>query len=1010
MKPLHPAEIDSEGLASSLRKRIRGEVRFDNGSRALYSTDSSNYRHVPIGVVIPRTIDDVLETVEAARHFGAPILARGGGTSLAGQCCNFGVVIDMSKYLNRILDVDPQRRIARVQPGVVLDQLNRNIQHHKLMYGPDPSTHAYCTFGGMIGNNSCGVHSVMAGRTAENVESLDVLTYDGARFRAERSSDIELQRVMNCGERQARIYSELKTLRDKYTDAIRERFPNIPRRSSGYNLDELLPEKGFHVARALVGTESTCALVLEATVRLVYRPPARTLVVLGYPDVYSAGDHVTEIMEYKPIGLEGIDDVLVENMRKKGLHTGDLKFLPEGKGFLLVEFGGETREESDDAATRMMRHLRWSLHPPSMKLYDDPAEEHLVWEIRESGLGATARVPGEPDTWEGWEDSSVPPERLGGYLRDLRALFEKYGYRCALYGHFGQGCVHTRIDFDLKTSAGIHKYKSFIHDAAQLVTSYGGSLSGEHGDGQSRAELLPIMFGPKLVQAFREFKRIWDPDNKMNPGKIVDAQKADESLRFGADYNPWQPATTFKFPDDDGQFVRATERCVGVGKCRRDEGGTMCPSYMVTREEMHSTRGRAHLLWEMLQRNPIEGGWKDQHVYDALDLCLSCKGCKGDCPVNVDMATYKAEFLSHYYEGRARPRSAYAMGFIQQWARLASLMPGVVNFFTQTSPFSVIAKIAAGVSLERQIPQFAPETFKAWIDRRQRRRQKGRSASRRVILWPDTFTNHFDPEIAQAAVDVLEHAGFDVDVPLEPMCCGRPLYDFGFLQMAKRHLEEILGVLAPEIYAGTPVVVLEPSCAATFRDELVNMLPEHPLSRRLAKQTFLLSEFLDKEAPDFHPPKLDARAVVHGHCHHKAIMKMDAEEKTLKKLGVHYEMPDSGCCGMAGAFGFEDRHYDVSMKCGERVLLPKVREAAKSTLIIADGFSCREQIKSATDRRGMHLAQVIKMALDQSSPRTSYPEKIYVRPETVQGTKPLLAAVGIAGVSLLVWTFCRRRL
>ena len=404
----------------------------------------------------------------------------------------------------------------------------------------------------------------------------------------------------------------------------------------------------------------------------------------------------------------------------------------------------------------------------------------------------------------------------------------------------------------------------------------------------------------------------------------------------------------------------------------------MCPSYMVTREEMHTTRGRAHLLWEMLQRNPIEGGWKDEHVHEALDLCLSCKGCKGECPVNVDMATYKAEFLAHYYEGRIRPRSAYAMGFVHRWARIASSIPRLVNFLTHAPLFSSLAKMAAGVAPERQVPAFAPETFTSWFTRTKHSRK---TAPRRVILWPDTFTNHFDPEIAQAAVEVLQAAGFEVDVPSGSMCCGRPLYDFGFLETAREHLLEILGNLAPEIYAGTPMVVLEPSCAATFRDELVNMLPDHPLAKRLNRQTFLLSEFLEKQAPAFDPPKLSRTAIVHGHCHHKAIMKMEAEEKTLKRLGIRYEMPESGCCGMAGAFGFEASHYDVSMKCGERVLLPKVREAPKDALIIADGFSCREQIRSATDRRALHLAQVIKMAMEASSSFSHYPEKRYVREE-----------------------------
>ena len=1001
------SNIDAAALAHELRGTIRGEVRFDEGSRALYATDSSNYRQVPIGVVLPRDVEDAIATVAACHRSGAPLLARGGGTSLAGQCCNVAVVLDLSKYMNSIIEIDPDNKLARVQPGTILDHLRATAERSHLTFGPDPATHSQCTLGGMIGNNSCGVHSVMAGMTSDNIEELEILTYDGLRMRVGRTSDEQLAQIIEEGGRRGEIYGKLRALRDTYADLIRSRYPKIPRRVSGYSLDQLLPENGFHVARALVGTEGTCVTVLEATTRLVYSPPARSLLVLGYADGYRAADHVMEVLAHGPIGLEGFDSHLIENMRKKHLQPENIVLLPEGGGWLLVEFGGENKQEADDRAHGLMEELKRKGDPPIMKLFTNPEEAKRVWLVREAALGATVFVPGEPLGWEGWEDAAVPPEKLGRYLRDLRKLLDRYGYVSALYGHFGQGCVHTRINFDLTSRDGINTFRSFIEDAADMVVGYGGSISGEHGDGQSRAELLPKMYGPELIQAFREFKAIWDPDGKMNPGKVVDPYRLDENLRLGIVYHPPQLATHFKFPDDQGSFARATLRCVGVGKCRRTEGGTMCPSYMVTHEEEHSTRGRAHMLFEMLQGDGLSGGWRDEHVKEALDLCLACKGCKGDCPVNVDIATYKSEFLSHYYQGRLRPRSSYVMGLIYWWARLASHVPGVVNFFSQTPLLRDVAKMVAGVAPQRQMPVFASQTFKEWFRQRGPRNQ----GHPKVLLWPDTFNNYFHPETAKAAVEVLEAVGYQVEVPEQSLCCGRPLYDQGMLATAERLLRQILDTLQPQITAG-----LEPSCVAVFRDEMLNLFPNDEDARRLSKQTFLLSEFLERKVQDYQLPQLRRKALVQGHCHHKAIMRMGAEEAVLKKLGLDFEVLDSGCCGMAGIFGFEKAHYEVSIKCGERVLLPAVRHAASDTLIIANGFSCQEQIAQTTERRALHLAQVIQMAMHErgSGLAEEYPEAGYVTPAAHPSPLRLPVALGMSAGLLLIgavvrWVFRKRK-
>ncbi|MGH9615846.1 MAG: FAD-binding and (Fe-S)-binding domain-containing protein [Acidobacteriaceae bacterium] len=969
-KQAHPHEHFSEHLEleSALRDSVRGDVRFDSGSRALYATDASHYRQVPIGVVLPRDTSDVEAAVAACRKFGAAILSRGGGTSLAGQCCNVAVVLDFSKYVDGILHLDFEGKRARVEPGIVLDRVREAAEKYHLTFAPDPATHNRCTLGGMIGNNSCGVHALMGGKTVDNIESMRVLLYGGTVLEVGSTGEDELQTIIQAGGRRGEIYAGLRNIRDRYAGLIRERFPKIPRRVSGYNLDELLPENGFHVARALVGSEGTCVTVLEATLRLMHSPPCRALVGLGFADTFIAADHVPALLKHKPIGLEGFDALIVDFMRKKGLATDDLSLLADGRGHLLVEFGGESREEAVEQAQAMMEACKKFPTPPHARLYSTE-EAARVWHVRESALGATVFVPGQPLRWEGWEDSAVPVDRLGRYLRDLFAAMKPYGYSTPIYGHFGQACIHLRYNFDLETEEGIGKYRRFIDEAADIVLAHGGSLSGEHGDGQARAALLPKMFGPELMRAFSEFKAIWDPTNKMNPGKLADpiaVYQPQDNLRLGAGYRENAVKTHFQFPDDDGSFSHATLRCVGVGACRKETTGAMCPSYMATREEQHSTRGRAHLLWEMLQGELRHQGWQSESVKDALELCLSCKACKHECPVNVDMATYKAEFLSHYYEHRSRPTHAYAFGLMDRWAHLASTMPRMANLPGQIPVVRDVLKAVIGIAPERRIPAFARQSFqnnlRSYNSRPDLKKRARHSSRPLVMLWPDTWNNYFHPQTAQAAGQVLEEAGFHVQVPRGHLCCGRPLYDFGMLDRARQYLCRVLDSLGPQLESGTPIVVLEPSCASVFRDESLGLLINDSRyagpAKKLAAQTFLLSEFLVRKAEHYMPPvQKNRRILLHGHCHEKPMMAEQVQ--LLEASGAHVDLLDSGCCGMAGPFGFEKEKYSISTKLADRVLLPAVERAEKETVIVTNGFSCREQIAQLSDRRAVHLSEAL---------------------------------------------------
>ena len=978
--------VSQSSFERELRRVIEGEVRFDRGTAAVYSTDSSNYRQVPVGVVIPRHEEDVARAVRLARENAVPILARGGGTSLSGQTCNTALVLDFSKYMNTIQRIDRNLGLAVVQPGVVQSHLNAALAPYGLFFAPDPSTKDRCTVGGMIGNNSCGAHSAAHGKTSENLLALDVLLYDGTRLKLGPVSDAEFDATVSAGGRTAEIYQQLRSITTRYGDLVRSRFPKIPRRVSGYNLDELLPENGFNLARALVGSEGTLGITLSATVRAVPRPKQVVLVTLGFADVYLAADAVPWILEHRPEALEGFDQQLVDFGKSKGLDA--IRLLPSGCAFLVIELGGATLDEARGRGDALMQQAQRMPECTGSKLLIDPVERDSVWRLRESGLGSGAPRPGFPRTWPGAEDVAVAPAKLGAYLRRFNTLLEKRQLRVSIYyGHFGQGCVHCRVTFDMLSPEGIAVFRATMEELGDLVGEFEGSISGEHGDGIGRSELLPRMFGSELIPVFEEFKRVFDPDGRMNPGSIVRPHPLDSHLKLGPNYRPLQITTYFDFGADGG-FMGAALRCVGIGKCRKTDAGTMCPSYMATREELHSTRGRARVLFEALN-GALPGGFTDDAMHEALDLCLSCKSCKTECPAAVDMAIYKAEFLSHYYQQHRRPLIAHALGRINEWAALASHAPGLVNSLSR-SFLARPMKRALGIHPNRDLPRFAKETFRRWFIARDGaapaqvapasgRLSRGRPALApvgetptgtaaetaalppEVVLFPDTFNNFYEPEVAIAGTHVLERAGFHVSIPPSQICCGRPLYDQGMLDLAKQRLREAMRVLGPYAERGVPIVGLEPGCILTFRDELPRLFPNEPVAKALAEGTFMLDEFLARKAPAYAPPPRQGRALLHGHCHQKAISGLKHETALLGRMaGLELEVLDAGCCGMAGAFGYEVDHYEISKVLAERVLVPAIQRSEPGTIVISDGFSCRSQVRHfCPEARVMHLAQVL---------------------------------------------------
>ncbi|MFJ8310878.1 MULTISPECIES: FAD-binding and (Fe-S)-binding domain-containing protein [unclassified Streptomyces] len=933
-------ESGPEGeLERELSRAVRGRVDFGVTARALTTMDASNYRRVPLGVVAPRDADDVAAALEVCRTYGVPVVPRGGGTSIAGQATGTGIVLDFTRFMRSLVSVDAAARTAVVQPGVVLDVLREAVAPHGLTFGPDPSTHSRCTLGGMIGNNACGSHSVAWGTTADNIRDLKVVSAQGTLHQ------------LSQGWQKSTAPVGLRDFVSRHLSILRTGYPqDLPRRISGYALDALLPERGADLVRAFCGSEGTLGVVTEATVRLVQAPRARALAVLGYPDESAAAEAAPGLLPYGPLTVEGMAADLVRVRGDVGL--------PRGGAWLFVEAGGATEAEARARAEELAR----AGDAPAAAVVSDPAGMRALWRVREDAAGTATRMPDGTEAWPGWEDCAVPPARLGGYLREFRALLSSYGLRGAPYGHFGDGCIHVRIDFDLLTPAGIARFRGFSEELAGLVVAHGGSLSGEHGDGQARAELLPTMYGPELVGLFGEFKDLWDPAGIMNPGILARPARLDENLRF--EVLPKRPVdVAFGYPHDGGDFSAAVRRCVGVAKCRTAEvssggGEVMCPSFRATGEEAHSTRGRARLLHEMLAGEVVTDGWRSEEVRDALDLCLSCKGCRSDCPVGVDMATYKAEFLHHHYQGRRRPAAHYAMGRLPEWLRAAAPLARPLNAAARVRPLAALAKRIAQIAPERTLPALAPRTFLRAV----RNRPVPRDPA--VILWPDTFTDHLSPEVGRAGLRVLADAGLAAALPPGRVCCGLTYVSTGQLDRARSVMRRTLDVLDPLLGAsGPPVVVLEPSCAAALRADLPELLPADPRAARLAAAVRTFAQALEECAPHWTPPRVDRQVVGQTHCHQHAVLGDAAERRLREKAGLTGGL-SGGCCGLAGNFGFERGHWEVSMACAEEHLLPSVRDAPPGTEVLADGYSCRTQLAQLAGRRARHLAEVLAERLD----------------------------------------------
>jgi FAD/FMN-containing dehydrogenase/Fe-S oxidoreductase len=968
-------------LEHELRKVIAGDVRFDPASRLLYSTDASMYQLEPIGVVIPRDADDVQAAVEVARAQRVALLPRGGGTSLTGQTVNRALVLDFSRWMNRVLEVNADEQWARVQPGLVQDALNHHVRPMGLLFGPDTSTSNRATLGGMLGNNSGGSHSIAYGLTVDHVVEITALLADGTRV---VFGDVTPEEVLRKGRRaglEGQIYREVARIRDAYADEVRARYPRHWRRVAGYNLNELVgvgikpgsvagsdldgTARGLNMARLVVGSEGTLLTIVEAKVRLVRRPAKTALGVIHYRDLQEALESSQSILETGPYAVELTDKMILDLARDNIEQSQRMGFVQgEPAAILIVEYAGASDDEVRAKVAELEARRARERFGYAATLAFDPAEQQSIWKLRKAGLGLLLGMKGDKKPIAFVEDTAVAPEHLAEFVPRFREIFAKHDAVGAYYGHCSVGCLHIRPVIDLKTPRGLEQVRAIADEITGLVLEFGGTISSEHGDGRARSPFLERMYGPRLMGAFRELKRAFDPENRMNPGNIVDSPGILENLRYGVGYTTWAPTTLLDFSGQGG-FAAAVELCNGVGVCRKTLEGTMCPSYMVTKDEEHSTRGRANALRAVLSGRLPPSEFTGTRLYEVMDLCLECKGCKAECPANVDMAKLKYEFLHHYYAANGLPLRNRLFGRIERLLRLGARLPALVNWASGLALHRWLLERVAGIDRRRPLPKLAAQTFTAWF----RHHAPPVAAPRgEVVLFHDTFVTYNTPEVGRAAVELLEAAGYRVAL-VDKKCCGRPLISKGMLAEARVHAAWNVGRLAPYARRSVPIVGLEPSCLLTLRDESVDLLRTDD-ARAVARHAFLLEEFLARERARSLELRFTGggrRVLLHGHCHQKALVGTGPTVAALAWAGFRVEEVDSGCCGMAGSFGFEREHYDISVALGGRRLVPAVKAAPSDTVIVAPGISCRQQIEHLAGRRALHPAEVLRDALSPPS-------------------------------------------
>ncbi len=944
-------------LEHDLRKVVEGEVRFDKMTRLLYSTDASMYQVDPIGVVIPHHAADVQAAIEVANRQNVPILPRGGGTSLTGQTVNRAIVLDFSPHMNRVLEVNREEGWCRVEPGVVQDELNAHVKPLGLLFGPDTSTSNRATLGGMIGNNSGGAHSIVYGLTVEHVIELTALLADGSRVVFGEVSPEAFRAKINAPGLEGQIYREVARLGEQYRDEILARYPKYWRRVCGYNLDELVKDRPLNMARLVVGSEGTLLTVVEAKLRLVPRPKKTALDVIHYRDMQEALESSQAILETDPYAVELTDKMILDLARGNIDQAKRMGFIQgDPVAILIVEYAGESDAEVKSKvealeARRASHRFGYASH-----IAYDLAGQQSIWKLRKAGLGLLLGMKGDAKPIAFVEDTAVDPKHLPAFIPRFREIMAKHGTEGAFYGHCSVGCIHIRPLVNLKTRRGLEQVRAMADEIFDLVLEFGGAISSEHGDGRARSSFLERVYGARLFQAFREFKHAFDPKNLMNPGNLVDSPGVTEHLRYGPDYKTWEPQTLLDFSEQGG-FAAAVEMCNGVGVCRKKLEGTMCPSYMATRDEEHSTRGRANALRAVLSGQVPAAEFTGRRLYEVMDLCLECKACKAECPSNVDMAKLKYEFLAHYYRASGLPLRNRLFGRIESLNRLGSRLAPLSNWVAGSRLQRWVLERLIGIDRRRPLPHFAGETFTDWFSRR----QKPAAAPRgEVVLFHDTFATYNAPDIGKAAVQLLERAGYGVRL-VDKKCCGRPLISKGLLEEARAHATWNVERLLPYAERGVAIVGLEPSCLLTLRDEYVDLL-RSDAARRVAKQSFLLEEFLEQErrrglAIPFGRNR--RRALLHGHCHQKALVGTGPTVSVLKWAGLEVEEVDSGCCGMAGSFGFEVEHYDLSVALGNRRLAPAVKAAGADVEVVAPGISCRQQIEHLTGRRAKHPAEVL---------------------------------------------------